>query len=49
LLRENSALLLGGYKIGIELLIVNGLITFLGLWLISGPGKPKAVSSGIKQ
>jgi Na+/proline symporter len=49
LLRENSALLLGGYKIGIELLIVNGLITFLGLWLISGPGKPKTVSSGIKQ
>ncbi len=24
-----------GYQIGIEILIVNGLITFLGLWLIS--------------
>lgn len=45
LLRENSALLLGGYKIGIELLIVNGLITFLGLWLISRRADSKTVSS----
>ena len=35
LLREYSARLLGGYEIGIELLIINGLLTFLGLWLIS--------------
>ena len=28
---------LGGYKIGIEILIVNGLITFIGLWIISQP------------
>jgi len=28
-----------GYKIGIEILIVNGLITFLGLFLISTTGK----------
>ncbi len=27
---------LNGYKIGIELLIINGLLTFIGLWLISG-------------
>jgi Na+/proline symporter len=26
---------LGGYKIGIEILIVNGLITFAGLWMTS--------------
>ena len=48
ILSKNSELLLGGYKIGIELLIVNGLITFLGLWLISQSGKSKAASSEIK-
>ena len=37
LLRENSATLLGGYQVGIELLIINGLFTFFGLWLISKP------------
>ena len=26
---------LGGYKIGNEILILNGLLTFTGLWLIS--------------
>ncbi|RZM01264.1 MAG: hypothetical protein EOO88_58025 [Pedobacter sp.] len=31
---------LGGYQIGIELLIINGLLTFLGLYLISKPGDP---------
>jgi len=30
----NSEQLLGGYKFGFEILILNGLITFLGLWLI---------------
>jgi len=34
-LSKNSANLLGGYQIGIELLIINGILTFLGLWLIS--------------
>jgi Na+/proline symporter len=34
---KNSAMLLGGYQIGIELLIVNGLLTFLGLLFISKP------------
>lgn len=33
--------LLFGYKIGIELLIINGLLTFAGLWLISKPGQEK--------
>src|SRR5690606_23247855 len=26
---------LGGFQIGIEMLVLNGLLTFLGLWLIS--------------
>ena len=40
---ERSVLWLGGYKIGIELLIINGLLTFLGLWIVSS--KPLASSS----
>ena len=35
LLSRNSAALLGGYQIGIELLVINGLLTFLGLLIIS--------------
>ena len=31
-----------GFKIGIELLIINGILTFVGLWFISTPTKPKA-------
>ena len=31
----NAETLLGGYKVSIEILIVNGLITFIGLWLVS--------------
>jgi len=26
---------MGGYKFGYELLLINGLFTFLGLWIIS--------------
>jgi SSS family transporter len=37
----NSVEWLGGYRFSVEILIVNGLITFGGLWLISRPaGKP---------
>lgn len=32
-LRENSANLLGGYQFGHELLLLNGSLVFLGLWL----------------
>ena len=32
---KNSAILFNGYKFGFELLILNGLITFLGLLIIS--------------
>jgi SSS family transporter len=33
--------LLGNFQIGQELLIINGLITFIGLWLISTPNPEK--------
>ncbi|HAF31013.1 MAG TPA: sodium:solute symporter [Bacteroidales bacterium] len=33
-LNANSKIFLGGYQFGFELLIVNGLITFIGLYLI---------------
>jgi Na+/proline symporter len=35
LLSHHSATLLGGYQIGIELLVINGLLTFFGLLIIS--------------
>lgn len=35
--------LLGGYVFGFELLIINGFITFVGLWLASSLGKPSSV------
>lgn len=35
LISTNSEALLGGYKFGLEILVVNGLITFAGLWIIS--------------
>ena len=34
MLKENSVELLNGYKIGFELLIINGLLTYLGFWAI---------------
>lgn len=34
LLATYSETLFGGYKIGFELLLINGLLTMLGLWLI---------------
>ncbi len=39
---SNSAQWFNGYKFGIEILIVNGLITFIGLWIISILQKTKA-------
>jgi len=32
----------GSFELGLELLIINGLITFTGLWLISKPGEETA-------
>jgi Na+/proline symporter len=33
----NSFRWLGGFKIGLELLLINGILTFLGLWALSRP------------
>jgi Na+/proline symporter len=35
MLLDSSTLFFNGFKIGIELLIINGLLTFAGLWVIS--------------
>lgn len=35
----NQARLLGSYQVGLELLLLNGALTFAGLWLV--PAKPK--------
>jgi len=35
IIADNSVVWFNGYKFGFEMLIVNGMITFLGLWLIS--------------
>ncbi|RYY00844.1 MAG: sodium:solute symporter [Gammaproteobacteria bacterium] len=32
--------LFGSFEIGLELIIINGLLVFLGLWLFSKPGAP---------
>lgn len=34
-INANSQYLLGGYKFGFELLLVNGALTFLGMWVLS--------------
>ncbi len=34
ILNQNSQSWLGGYKIGFEILLINGLITFLGMWML---------------
>jgi len=36
-LQKISDALFGGYKIGNELILINGIFTFLGLWAISKP------------
>jgi hypothetical protein len=37
-----SASLFHGYKIGNELILINGILTFLGLWFISGKADGRA-------
>jgi len=39
LITSNSEALLWGYKFGFELLLVNGLLTFVGLWAITDKSK----------
>ena len=41
-----QAALFGDYQVGLELLIINGAITFAGLWLISKPGR-RALKSAL--
>ncbi len=43
-IKDFSQSVFGKFKIGYELLIYNGLLTFLGLLLISKPSTPKGVS-----
>jgi ABC-type uncharacterized transport system permease subunit len=33
-------LLFGEYRVGLEILVVNGILTFAGLWLVSRPKRP---------
>ena len=44
-LAQNAKTLFNGYQIGIELLIINGLLTYLGLLLISKPANTVTVAS----
>lgn len=44
MLARNSAQWFGGYVFGYEMLILNGAITFFGLWLISFKNPLKSVS-----
>jgi hypothetical protein len=36
-LSQYSARWLDGFQIGLELLLINGILTFLGLWALSRP------------
>lgn len=38
-IKNLSGLLFNGFKMGIEILIINGFLTFIGLWLISSKDK----------
>jgi Na+/proline symporter len=37
--------LFGSYRLGLELLMVNGILVFAGLWAISRPGRLEAVAA----
>ncbi len=41
ILSSNSENWLNGYQFGFEILLVNGLFTFIGLWIISGTSRQK--------
>jgi Na+/proline symporter len=43
-IKKYSAFLFGGYQVGIELLIINGLLTFLGLLMVSKRRQPELAS-----
>jgi Na+/proline symporter len=37
-LSQNAGKWFGGFQIGLELLVINGILTFLGLWVLSRKG-----------
>ncbi|MBL0143445.1 MAG: sodium:solute symporter [Betaproteobacteria bacterium] len=39
-LDRNQQSLFGSYQVGLEILVLNGFLTFAGLWMISRPGEP---------
>jgi Na+/proline symporter len=41
----NQKLLFGSYQVGLELLLINGLLTFAGLWLVSYAAAPLTAST----
>lgn len=45
-LNEASKSVFNGYKIGNELILINGLLTFIGLFLISSPAKQEISAAG---
>ncbi|HVZ25243.1 MAG TPA: sodium:solute symporter [Sediminibacterium sp.] len=45
LLDHYQQALFGSFEIGLEILIINGLITFIGLWLISYPAVENAAAA----
>lgn len=40
-LEKYQRLIFGSFEIGLELLIINGLLTFLGLWMVSRKSTPE--------
>jgi Na+/proline symporter len=44
LLEAYQAQLLGSYRLGLELLVINGILVFAGLWAISQPEKIEAAA-----
>ena len=45
---DNATKWFNGYQIGVELLILNGLLTFIGLYLVSRPTKEAFVAAPLK-
>ena len=42
LLDSQQRALFGSYELGLELLLINGLLTFAGLWLLSSAARPSS-------
>jgi Na+/proline symporter len=44
---RNQAALFGAYRIGLEMLVLNGALTFAGLWMISTPAAGEGPTGGL--